>query len=137
MSIVALAVTLTNPIELVKSRIQTSPELLVKGSIKTPYVGAFNTLNRVITEEGFKGIWKGVGYFVMRTIPSNMGVFTIKELIHRRLTRYVKQGDKNSLSVQQLTKHYVIVNSLVGGMAGLAIQVLIYPFDYFRIILSN
>jgi hypothetical protein len=78
MSIVALAVTLTNPIELVKSRIQTSPELLVKGSIKTPYVGAFNTLNRVIIEEGFKGIWKGVGYFVMRTIPSNMGVFTIK-----------------------------------------------------------
>jgi len=36
-----------------------------------------------------------------------------------------------------LSKHYVIVNSLIGGGAGLAIQVMIYPFDYFRIILSN
>lgn len=30
-----------------------------------------------------------------------------------------------------------MVNSTIGGLAGFMIQVLIYPFDYFRIIISN
>lgn len=66
-----------------------------------------------------------------------MGVFTVKELIHRKIAYFIKKGDPNAYIIKQLTQNQVLVNSVVGGAAGLAIQIMIYPFDYFRIILSN
>lgn len=36
-----------------------------------------------------------------------------------------------------VNKHFFVVNSAIGGAAGLLIQIVLYPFDYFRIILSN
>jgi hypothetical protein len=38
---------------------------------------------------------------------------------------------------QNLQKHFLLVNGAIGSVAGLAIQITIYPFDYFRVILSN
>lgn len=73
----------------------------------------------------------------MRTIPSNIGVFTVKELIHRKLTKFVKNGNKESPLRQLIEKHYYIVNGFAGGLAGFSIQLLIYPFDYFRVVISN
>lgn len=34
-------------------------------------------------------------------------------------------------------QHYFLVNSIIGGFAGFIIQVLIYPFEYFRVVVSN
>lgn len=90
MAIVATALALSNPIELVKTRMQTSSELVAKLAIPTPYTSVTSTFVRVVKEEKFRGLFKGVHYFLLRTLPSNIGVFTIKELIHRRLTRYMK-----------------------------------------------
>ena len=66
-----------------------------------------------------------------------MGVFTVKELIHRNLSRFLANGDPNSALRQHLKKHFLLVNGAIGSIAGLAIQITIYPFDYFRVILSN
>ena len=92
MGIVSVAIALSNPIELVKTRLQISPELIVKKSIAVPYSTVTNTFQRVVKEEGFFGLFKGVQYFLLRTLPSNMGVFTVKELIHRYLTRFLKSA---------------------------------------------
>jgi hypothetical protein len=73
----------------------------------------------------------------MRTIPSSIGVFTVKELIHRKLTKFVKYGSRDSPLRESIEKHYYIVNGFAGGLAGFIIQLIIYPFDYFRIIISN
>jgi hypothetical protein len=73
----------------------------------------------------------------MRTIPPAIGVFTIKELIHRRLTRFVKHGYQTNPVRSLVEKHYMVVNGFIGGLAGFIIQVMIYPFDYFRIVISN
>jgi hypothetical protein len=50
MSIITLTLTLSNPIELVKSRIQTSPELIRNNKIQQPYQYVFQTFARVISE---------------------------------------------------------------------------------------
>ena len=73
----------------------------------------------------------------MRTLPSNMGVFTVKELIHRSLSRFLASGDPNSPLRQHLQKHFLLVNGAISSIAGLAIQITINPFDYFRLILST
>lgn len=78
MGIVACAIALSNPIELVKTRLQITPELLAKETITEPYTTVFSTFQRVVREEGYRGLFKGVQYFLLRTLPSNMGVFTIK-----------------------------------------------------------
>jgi hypothetical protein len=137
MGIVAGAIALSNPIELVKTRLQITPELLAKKTITEPYTTVFSTFKRVVREEGYSGLFKGVQYFLLRTLPSNMGVFTVKELIHRSLSRFLASGDPASPIRQYLQKHFLLVNGAIGSLAGLAIQITIYPFDYFRVILSN
>lgn len=82
-------------------------------------------------------MFKGVTHYLIRTIPANIGVFTLKELIHRRLTKYVKHGNPDSDLRNFIERHYLTVNGLIGGFAGFVIQLMIYPFDYFRIIISN
>ncbi len=116
-----------NPIELVKSRIQTSPEHMAKGTIDHPYLSVWETFGRVVKEEQVRGLFKGVGYFIVRTIPPNIGIFTIKELIHTYLTDYVKTG-KNKTIKSTVLNHYLLVNGFVGGIAGFIIQICIYPF---------
>lgn len=66
-----------------------------------------------------------------------MGVFTVKELIHRYLTRFLKSASPENQLRRQLERHFVVVNGAIGSLAGLAIQISIYPFDYFRVVLSN
>ena len=48
MGIVSVAITLSNPIELVKTRLQISPELIVKKTITVPYSTVTNTFQRVV-----------------------------------------------------------------------------------------
>lgn len=50
MGIVACAIALSNPIELVKTRLQISPELLQKKTISQPYTTVINTFQRVVRE---------------------------------------------------------------------------------------
>jgi hypothetical protein len=128
---------LSNPIELIKTRMQTSPEHINQGTISKPYLLLSETASRIMKEEGFKGFWKGTSYFIMRTIPSNIGVFTLKELIHRKLNKFVRHGEDHNTTRQFVENHFVIMNTAIGGLAGLTIQILIYPFDYLRIIVSS
>lgn len=48
MGIVSVAIALSNPIELVKTRLQISPELIVKKTITVPYSTVTNTFQRVV-----------------------------------------------------------------------------------------
>lgn len=48
MGIVSVAIALSNPIELVKTRLQVTPELIVKKTITVPYSTVTNTFQRVI-----------------------------------------------------------------------------------------
>ena len=53
------SMTLANPIELVRIRMQTCSELVQMGSLKKSYSGVFDCLQRVQYEEGLRAFWKG------------------------------------------------------------------------------
>jgi hypothetical protein len=49
MSVVTVAVAVTNPIELVKTRLQTSHEHMLRKSINQPYISAIETTRRILS----------------------------------------------------------------------------------------
>ena len=50
------AVTITNPMEVVKTRLQLQGELAAKGQVKRVYTGVFQALRIIALNEGIKGI---------------------------------------------------------------------------------
>ena len=49
------AVTVTNPMEVVKTRLQLQGELAAKGQVKRIYTGIFQALKVIAINEGIKG----------------------------------------------------------------------------------
>jgi hypothetical protein len=49
------AVTVTNPMEVVKTRLQLQGELAAKGQVKKIYTGVFQALRIIAVNEGIKG----------------------------------------------------------------------------------
>jgi solute carrier family 25 protein 34/35 len=49
------AVTVTNPMEVVKTRLQLQGELAAKGQVKKIYTGVFQALRIIAINEGIKG----------------------------------------------------------------------------------
>lgn len=54
------AVTVTNPIELVKTRMQLQGELAAKGQTKKIYTGLFQGLGTIMKHEGIRGVQRGL-----------------------------------------------------------------------------
>lgn len=54
------AVTVTNPIELVKTRMQLQGELAAKGEAKKVYTGLFQGLGTIFKHEGIRGVQRGL-----------------------------------------------------------------------------
>ena len=54
------AVTITNPMEVVKTRLQLQGELAAKGKVKKIYSGVFQALRIIAINEGIKGSLSGV-----------------------------------------------------------------------------
>jgi solute carrier family 25, member 34/35 len=50
------AVTVTNPMEVVKTRLQLQGELASKGQVKKIYTGVFQALRLIAIKEGIKGL---------------------------------------------------------------------------------
>lgn len=53
------AMTLANPVELVRIRMQTMSELVELGTLNRSYSGVLDCMKRVQCEEGLKAFWKG------------------------------------------------------------------------------
>ena len=51
------AVTVTNPMEVVKTRLQLQGELASKGQVKKVYTGVFQALRKIAINEGIKGLF--------------------------------------------------------------------------------
>lgn len=54
------AVTVTNPLEVVKTRLQLQGELASKGQAKKIYTGVFQALGVIAKNEGFRGLQRGL-----------------------------------------------------------------------------
>jgi solute carrier family 25 (mitochondrial folate transporter), member 32 len=90
----ACTMLITNPIWVVKTRLQTQHLGLTMGASNTTklYKGTFDALARILREEGFAGLYSGLG-------PSLIGVshvviqFPLYESIKQHLGKRHPQGD--------------------------------------------
>lgn len=61
------AVTVTNPMEVVKTRLQLQGELAAKGQVKKIYTGVFQALRIIAINEGIKGEILIIPFFLPST----------------------------------------------------------------------
>ncbi|XP_067943891.1 mitochondrial substrate carrier family protein ucpB-like [Watersipora subatra] len=58
--------TVTNPIDVIKTRLQLDNELTAKSGAAKKYQGLFRGTARIVAEEGFLGLYKGWGASMLR-----------------------------------------------------------------------
>lgn len=65
------AVTVTNPMEVVKTRLQLQGELAARGQVKKVYTSVFQALRIIAVKEGIRGTQRGLGAAVCTCILRN------------------------------------------------------------------
>ncbi len=61
---------LTNPLNLVRFRLQTMPDLIIQNRIDTPYQGVADCVKRIYIQEGKLAFWKGNFSNLLRFYPA-------------------------------------------------------------------
>lgn len=56
---VGVALSLSNPIDFIRFRMQTMQELIYQGRLTRPYRNVVDCCRRVVVEEGKNAFWKG------------------------------------------------------------------------------
>jgi solute carrier family 25 (adenine nucleotide translocator) protein 4/5/6/31 len=107
------------PLELAKSRIQTTNELIAAGSLRAPYTGAVDCLRKVIKYEGTTAMWKGNMLGIARFFPSES------------LNCFMKNQFRNIFS------NTLSGNICAGVLGGWLSSCIFYPIDTVRIFLST
>lgn len=62
--------TISNPVDLIRIRMQTMTELVEVGALQRSYEGIIDCIKRVKNEEGLRAFWKGNGANVLRFYSS-------------------------------------------------------------------
>ena len=74
-------ITLNNPLETLKSRLQTTSEMMKKGLLKNQYKGVRDCSMVLIKNEGYKALWKGNLLSILRFYPVEKLNFEAKNMI--------------------------------------------------------
>lgn len=110
------------PIERIKLLVQTEPERLKTGALKTPYNGLMDCARRTLQEEGFLSFWKGNVPNVIRYFPTQALNFAIKP----RVGELIKVDKKDPYLV------FTTKSIISGGIAGIGSLMFVYPLDFVR-----
>jgi solute carrier family 25, member 34/35 len=68
------AVTVTNPMEVVKTRLQLQGELAARGQVKKIYTGVFQALRVIAINEGIRGIIRNLKNGLIPGTQRGLGV---------------------------------------------------------------
>lgn len=112
-------VSLSNPLELVKSRFQTMAELVDRGTISKNYTSITDCVKRIKLNEGIQGLWKGNGIGLARFFPN----------------QFINNWVKNSM--QALLPSSPVSNIISGILGGWTSALVLYPIDTVRIFIST
>jgi len=110
----ASQVIFTNPLEIVKIRLQVQGEALTQGKITTP-----KSTMTIINELGFLGLYRGVGACLLRDVPFSGIYFPC----YAKLKTWFK-GDKENLTPWELL--------CAGALAGAPAASLVTPADVIK-----
>lgn len=106
--------TATNPIEIIKLRLQTTQELLSTGKIKENYSSIRHCVTSMAQKEGLRSFWKGNTVSILKFFPS--------ECISYKARLFLQSSAQNSVSL----------NMGIAVLAGWTASSILYPFEIVR-----
>ncbi|KAK9354573.1 mitochondrial carrier domain-containing protein [Lipomyces doorenjongii] len=110
------AVTVTNPIEIVKTRMQLQGELHARGETKKVYTGLFQALRVIFKNEGIRGWQRGLGSAYVYQVGLNGCRLGFYEPIRRRLADYLLgDPEKSTLGINVFSG---AVSGIMGAISG-------------------
>lgn len=115
---------MASPADLVKVRMQADGRMVSQG-LQPRYSGPFDALNKIISTEGFKGLWKGVYPNAQRAFLVNMGELACYD----QAKHFIIQ---NHISYDNIYGH-----SLASVMSGLSATALSCPADVVKTRMMN
>ena len=115
---------IASPADLVKVRMQSDGRLASRG-LPARYIGISDAFTKIVKEEGFLGLWKGLGPNVQRAFLVNMG----------ELACYDKS--KHFLISNKVCHDNVYAHTLASMMSGLCATTLSCPADVIKTRIMN
>jgi len=129
-----LAVITTYPLDLVKTRLTVQKEgtNLVTGEVyKKTYNGTWDCLKKVVAQEGWTSLYKGLSPTIVGVIPFEAVQFTFYNWI-----KVWREGQKKASAEKSGKPHEAKLVTLdflaLGCVAGAVAQTAAYPFDLMR-----
>lgn len=113
-----------SPADLVKVRMQADGRMASLG-VQPRYTGPFDAVNKIISTEGFTGLWKGVLPNLQRAFLVNMGELACYD--HAK--RFVIQN--------QIAGDNIYAHTLASVMSGLSATALSCPADVVKTRMMN
>lgn len=124
--VIALMNSTTYPLEMIRTRMQTIPELIRQKRISTPYSSIFDCVSQIKKHEGIKAFWKGNFTNLLRMLPNESFNFFIKESFQIWAKKH-----------QFASKNDASINFISGSIGAIFTLIFIYPLDFTRSRLSN
>jgi solute carrier family 25 (mitochondrial adenine nucleotide translocator), member 4/5/6/31 len=125
---VGATLSLANPIEFVRIRMQTMQELLKQGRLKKPYRNLPDCFERVVKEEGTRAFWKGNCSNLLKFFPAETLNWTMKSFFEHRLKEL---NETHSPSGEFFNNYFG------GALAGLTTRTLLYPLEFSKNKMNN
>ncbi|EWC48205.1 hypothetical protein DRE_02309 [Drechslerella stenobrocha 248] len=117
------AVTVTNPFEVVKTRLQLQGELASRSQVQRVYTGIFQALRLIYRTEGLRGTQKGLGCAYIYQVLLNGSRLGFYEPI-RSSAAFLVSGDR--------AKQTPYVNVFAGALSGIIGGIAGSPFFLFK-----
>lgn len=114
----------SSPADLIKVRMQVDKRMVDHG-FKPRYLGPFDALNKIISSEGFGGLWKGVFPNVQRAFLVNMGELACYD------------HAKHFVIQNQIAEDNIYAHTLSSIMSGLSATALSCPADVVKTRMMN
>ncbi|MCO5574309.1 hypothetical protein L7F22_028092 [Adiantum nelumboides] len=115
---------LASPADLIKVRIQSDGRL-VKLGLKPRYTGMFDAFSKIVRQDGFLGLWRGVGPNAQRAFLVNMGELSCYDQSKQFLVRSIFKNDN------------IYAHTLASMMSGLCATTLSCPADVIKTRIMN
>jgi solute carrier family 25 carnitine/acylcarnitine transporter 20/29 len=119
---------LLSPTDLIKCKLQVDIQARLGVEMVTPrYRGIIDCMRQTIQQEGFVGLYRGMGVTVLREVPSYGVYFLVYRYVKQLMTDLTIGGAGVSPSWSTI---------LAGGLAGCASWAVIYPADVLKSVIQ-
>ena len=120
-----LAVTMVNPLELTRTKMQSQ---------KMPWRDVTVCLRDLVSTQGVRGLWNGYTATLLRDVPFSALYWPLYELTRDSLRTYAQHRDRLHLYSFNLTENHFLVNFISGAVAGSVASTITLPFDVIKTI---